>query len=88
MSLHKVLEIREGQLTRKFDQFPYEEVEEQSFSLIMEEMTKRYVRLTSLDLICDSPESYNDWIHEVSWSRPSLYIIINYIYHRVGRLYK
>jgi hypothetical protein len=63
LSLSKVLEVRKGQLTEKFDQFPYEEVEEQSFSLIFEQVTKRYVRLSSLDLICDSPEKCEDWIH-------------------------
>ena len=36
MSLHRILEIREGQETKKFDQFPYDEVAEQSFSLIFE----------------------------------------------------
>ena len=66
VSLHRVLEIRKGQLTEKFDRFPYDEVEDQSFSLIFEEVTKRYVRLTSLDLICDSHENCQEWIFGVS----------------------
>ncbi len=36
MNLQRVLEIREGQETVKFEKFPYEEVTEQSFSLIFE----------------------------------------------------
>ena len=28
---------------------------------------KRYAYLTSLDLICDHPESYELWIKEVEW---------------------
>ena len=38
--LHKVLEVREGQLTDSFDKFPYDEVKSQSFSLIFEEERK------------------------------------------------
>ena len=38
VSLSKVLEVRKGQLTERFDQFPYEEVEDQSFSLIFEQV--------------------------------------------------
>ena len=38
VSLNKVLEVRRGQLTERFDQFPYEEVEEQSFSLMFEQV--------------------------------------------------
>ena len=37
MSLHKVVEVREGQKTKQFDKFPFEEVSDQSFSLIFEE---------------------------------------------------
>ena len=40
VSLHKVVEVREGQKTKKFDKFPFEEVEEQSFSLIFEQECK------------------------------------------------
>ena len=29
-----MMEVREGQQTEKFDKFPYEQVKEQSFSLI------------------------------------------------------
>ena len=39
VGLNKVLEVRKGQLTEKFDQFPYEEVEDQSFSLIFEQVS-------------------------------------------------
>ena len=35
--LHHVLEIREGQLTKWFHHFPYEEVDGQSLSLVYEE---------------------------------------------------
>ena len=34
VSLHKVVEVREGQQTDMFDKFPYEQVKEQSFSLM------------------------------------------------------
>ena len=37
VSLHKVVEVREGQKTKQFDKFPFEEVSDQSFSLIFEE---------------------------------------------------
>jgi hypothetical protein len=34
VSLHRVVEVREGQQTEMFDKFPYEQVKEQSFSLL------------------------------------------------------
>ena len=34
VSLHKVVEVREGQRSTMFDKFPYEQVEKQSFSLL------------------------------------------------------
>jgi hypothetical protein len=34
VSLHKVVEVREGQNSTMFDKFPYEQVEKQSFSLV------------------------------------------------------
>ena len=37
VSLHKVVEVREGQRTEQFDKFPFEQVSGQSFSLIFEE---------------------------------------------------
>ena len=40
VSFHRIVEIREGQLTEEFDRFPYEEVEGQSFSLMYEEESK------------------------------------------------
>ena len=40
VSFHRIVEIREGQLTEEFDRFPYEEVEGQSFSLMFEEESK------------------------------------------------
>ena len=40
MSLHKIVEVREGQKTEKFDKFPFEQVEKQSFSLIFEQECK------------------------------------------------
>ena len=36
MSLHRILEIREGQQTAKFDKYPYDEVWYQSFSIVFE----------------------------------------------------
>ena len=37
VSLHKVVEVREGQRTEQFDKFPFDQVSGQSFSLIFEE---------------------------------------------------
>ena len=37
VSLHKVVEVREGQKTKQFDKFPFEQVSDLSFSLIFEE---------------------------------------------------
>ena len=37
VSLHRVVEVREGQNTEMFDKFPYELVEKQSFSLIYQQ---------------------------------------------------
>ena len=37
VSLHKVVEVREGQKTAMFDKFPYEQVDKQSFSLIYQQ---------------------------------------------------
>ena len=37
VSLYKVVEVREGQNTHMFDKFPYEQAENQSFSLIYEQ---------------------------------------------------
>ena len=34
VSLHNVVEVREGQRSTRFDKFPYEQVEKQSFSLV------------------------------------------------------
>ena len=34
VSLHRVVEVREGQNTAQFDKFPFEKAEKQSFSLI------------------------------------------------------
>ena len=41
VSLHRILEIREGQLTAKFDKFPYDEVWYQSFSIVFEGMKSK-----------------------------------------------
>eukprot|EP00731_Ephydatia_muelleri_P028757 Em0020g401a len=64
LPLHRIWEIREGQCTKWFHHFPYEEVDGQSFSLIFEEEKHggRYVGLSSLDLICDNPDHYKEWI--------------------------
>ena len=43
VSLHKVVEVREGQKTEQFDKFPFDEVASQSFSLIFEEECKSTV---------------------------------------------
>ena len=40
MSLHRVVEVREGQKTDMFDKFPYEQVENQSFSLLYQKEGK------------------------------------------------
>lgn len=37
VKLHKVVEVREGQWTDSFNKFPYDEVKDQSLSLIFEE---------------------------------------------------
>ncbi|XP_064406324.1 1-phosphatidylinositol 4,5-bisphosphate phosphodiesterase delta-1-like [Halichondria panicea] len=77
LKLHKVVEVREGQLTDSFNKFPYDEVEKQSLSLIFEQETKKYVRLTSIDLICDHPDNYDQWIEGlrslVSGTKCSIY---------------
>lgn len=85
MSLHRVVEVREGQKTEMFDKFPYEQVENQSFSLVYPHegiqlrvsfdypainafcgfVGKRYAYLSSLNLICGDPVSYNLWINAV-----------------------
>eukprot|EP00731_Ephydatia_muelleri_P028731 Em0020g375a len=64
LPFHRIWEIREGQCTKWFHHFPYEEVDGQSFSLIFEEEKHggRYVGLSSLDLICDNPDHYKEWI--------------------------
>ena len=67
VSLHRIAEVREGQETEKFHKFPYEEVESQSFSLLFDdESGGKYVRLTSLDLICDHIDHYQEWMEGVS----------------------
>ncbi|KAL5474054.1 hypothetical protein EMCRGX_G028627 [Ephydatia muelleri] len=73
LPLHLVWEIREGQRTKWFDHFPYEEVKDQSFSLIFEEENYggRYARLSSLDLICDNPVNYKEWIEGLRALFPS-----------------
>ena len=43
MQLHKIVEVREGQLTDSFEKFPYEEVKDQSLSLIFEEESKKLI---------------------------------------------
>jgi len=63
LSFHRIVEIREGQQTDQFDRFPYEEVDGQSFSLMFDdESGGKYVRLMSLDLICDHPNHYQEWM--------------------------
>ena len=50
MSLHKVVEVREGQNTEMFDKFPYEQVEKQSFSLVYQQEGKfRYKEIMMFD---------------------------------------
>ena len=36
LSLRRIVEIRKGQQTAQFDKFPYEQVEDKSFSLLFE----------------------------------------------------
>lgn len=56
-----IVEIRSGQQTRNFNQYPYLEVENQSFSLIFEKEQGEWCGLTSLDIICDSVTVCNNW---------------------------
>ena len=49
--LRRVWEIREGQWTKWFHHFPYEEVEGQSFSLIFEEEKGLYAMLYVLPVL-------------------------------------
>ena len=109
MKLHKIVEVREGQWTDSFNKFPYDEVQDQSLSLIFEEESecyppppththtqtdmvlqhvcinlilfiaaKKFVRLTSIDLICDHPDNYDQWIEGVSSScTHSLFVCVD-----------
>ena len=54
VSLHKIVEVREGQNTEKFDKFPFEQVEHQSFSLIFEEECKSIYMCLSVCVTRDS----------------------------------
>ena len=47
VSLHKVVEVREGQRTYMFEKFPYEQAESQSFSLIYEQ-EGRYIPMVKV----------------------------------------
>ena len=65
VSLHRVVEVREGQLTEKFDKFPYEQVKNQSFSLIYQQEGARlefplqlFISFNWLTLISDKRYAY------------------------------
>lgn len=62
LRLDSVLEVRVGQRTNGFERFPYEEVDAQSFSLMYEDVKGKYAKLESLDVICDHPQHFQDWI--------------------------
>ena len=51
VSLHKVVEVREGQATAMFDKFPYEQVENQSFSLVYLQEGDSYLAKTFLSIL-------------------------------------
>eukprot|EP00794_Sanderia_malayensis_P008775 gene8775-9713_t len=61
VELSKIIEVRCGQQTRNFVQFPYFEVEKQSFSLMFEREHGEWSSLMSLDLICDSMLAAQSW---------------------------
>jgi len=61
LELKKVVEVRCGQQTRNFNQFPYLEVEKQSFSLMFPREQGEWSSLMSLDLICDSVLAAQSW---------------------------
>lgn len=72
LCLDRVIEVRCGQQTKNFVKFPYNEVEEQSFSLMFEKQQGEWSQLCSLDLICDSEKAYEKWtsaMREVIYSR-------------------
>ena len=50
LSLRRVVEVRTGQQTPQFDKFPYEQVEDQSFSLLYESESEYQSRLILEDL--------------------------------------
>ncbi|XP_065065661.1 1-phosphatidylinositol 4,5-bisphosphate phosphodiesterase zeta-1-like isoform X2 [Rhopilema esculentum] len=61
LEVSKIVEVRCGQQTRNFVQFPYSEVEKQSFSLLFEREQGEWSSLMSLDLICDSVLAAQSW---------------------------
>ncbi|XP_065893737.1 1-phosphatidylinositol 4,5-bisphosphate phosphodiesterase delta-1-like isoform X2 [Dysidea avara] len=62
-----IVEIRDKQRTDGFDRYPFEEIEDQSFSVIVEgekiagPSRKKYAVLKPLDLICDSYQEQQLW---------------------------
>ncbi|XP_065898553.1 1-phosphatidylinositol 4,5-bisphosphate phosphodiesterase delta-4-like [Dysidea avara] len=69
-----IVDVREGQKSDGFDKYPYEEMEQQSLSVFVEEekqistmpgQSKRYVMLQSLDLICDSELEQQLWLEKL-----------------------
>ncbi|KAL5474053.1 hypothetical protein EMCRGX_G028626 [Ephydatia muelleri] len=69
LSLDRIVEVREGQCSEWFEQFPYEALEAQSFSILYEENKGPYVGLAALSLICGTPEDYNTWIEGLKFLR-------------------
>jgi hypothetical protein len=63
LCLDSILEVRLGQYSIGFERFPYDEVNNQSFSLMYESVKGKYIRLESLDLICDHPIHFKEWIN-------------------------
>lgn len=54
--LDRVIEVRCGQQTKNFVKFPYNEVEEQSFSLMFEK--QQGINLLSVENIADEKNSF------------------------------
>ena len=90
MRLDSILEVRLGQQSYGFERFPYAEVDEQSFSLMYENVKGcclffhhdvnfhtlgKYARLESLDLVCDHPRHFDEWIKGVRINYASLLLI-------------
>ena len=54
VSLHKVIEVREGQRTDMFDKFSFEQAESQSFSLIYQQEGGDFIIVIGKKKLCSS----------------------------------